>query len=69
MLGTGSLPYSFIGLTVNKTDAASIFSASDGVKSRVDAVMKTEAFHGIGYVYGNDMAELIRDDYKDLMKE
>jgi hypothetical protein len=69
MIGSGSRPYTYFGLTVNKTDASSIFTASDGTKKKVDEVMQTEAFQNLGYVYGNDMADLIRDDYNDLTHE
>lgn len=44
MIGTGSEAYTYMGLTVNKADAASIFAVSDGVKSEVEKILHTEMF-------------------------
>jgi multidrug efflux pump subunit AcrB len=61
------LPY--VWLTVNKTDSASIFSASKNAKTKVEDIFKTSDFEGYAYAYGIDLADNIMDDYRILMKE
>lgn len=69
MIGTGGLAHPYVALTVNKSDSASIFAASDVAKKGIAKVFWDEKFQGMWYVYGNDMADLIQDDYKELFKE
>ncbi len=69
MLGTGSIPYTYVGLTVNKSDSASIFSASEGAKARIAELFQKKEFQDYGYIYGNDLADMIGDDYNDLLRE
>lgn len=69
MIGSGGIAHEYIGITINKTDGASIFTASDAAKAKVEELFKTDRFSGLGYIYGNDMADLIRDDYVELFRE
>ncbi len=61
------LPY--VGMTVNKTDNANIFTSSDAAKKVVDEYMKKEEYQWFGTVYAIDLADNIRDDYAELAKE
>ena len=61
--------FSYVGLTVNKTDNASIFSASDKAKQKVEELFGTALFEKFGYTYAIDLADNIRDDYDELAKE
>lgn len=61
------LPY--ISLLVNKIEWTSIFSASKNAKKIVEDTFKTDGFKNFSYIYGNDVADTIMDDYKDLAKE
>lgn len=69
IVGTGWMAYSYAAITINKTDAASIFAASDVAKMKIESLFQTEKFKGLAFMYGNDMADLIRDDYKELFRE
>ena len=68
--GTGSMqsrPY--VGITINKTDSASIFWASDGAKKVIESMFEKSEFQNLGYMYATDLADTIRDDYAELFKE
>ncbi len=64
---TNGLPY--VGMTVNKTDSASIFKSSDAAKKVVEEYLQKPEYAGFGAIYGIDLADTIRDDYKELAKE
>lgn len=59
----------YIWLTINKTDWYSIFAASDAAKENIEEIFKTPEFSGLGFIYGSDLAETIREDYKALARE
>lgn len=61
--------YPYISLVVNKVEWSSIFWVSNDVKIIVEDMFKTPEFSDYSYVYGNDIADAIIDDYKELMKE
>lgn len=61
------LPY--VGMTVNKTDSANIFKASDAAKTIVEEYLKKDEYKDLGAVYAIDLADNIRDDYAELTKE
>jgi HAE1 family hydrophobic/amphiphilic exporter-1 len=56
-------------MTVNKTDSASIFKSSDAAKKVVEEYLQKPEYAGFGAIYGIDLADTIRDDYKELAKE
>jgi multidrug efflux pump subunit AcrB len=58
-----------VGLTVNKTDTADIFSSSDGAKKVVETMFQRDEYKNFSYVYAIDLADNIRDDYRELAKE
>lgn len=62
-----SLPY--VSLVVNKVEWSSIFSASNDAKQIVEETFKGDDFKGYNFVYWNDLADQIVDDYKELAKE
>lgn len=59
----------FISLLVNKIEWASILNASKDAKKVIEDTFKTDEFQGFSYVYGNDIADQIMEDYKDLARE
>lgn len=61
--------YSFVSLVVNKVEWASIFTVSNTAKQVVSDLFKTEQFSDFSYVYWNDLADNIKDDYRELTKE
>ena len=61
------LPY--VGMTINKTDSANIFTSSDAAKKVVEEYMRKEEYRWFGQVYAIDLADNIRDDYAELAKE
>ncbi len=61
--------YIYAGLTVNKTESANIFSSSDAAKKVVEEMLTQSDFADFGAVYAIDLADTIRDDYKELAKE
>ena len=67
--GDTSKSFTYVWLTVNKTDSISIFQASDAAKKRVEESFQKPEFEWYGYMYGIDVAETIRDDYNDLFHE
>jgi multidrug efflux pump subunit AcrB len=69
MDGTDWVAYTYVGITVNKTDNASIFAASDAAKEKILSMFSWEKFHGLSYLYSSDIADVIRDDYVDLFRE
>ncbi len=60
---------SYVGLTVNKTDNASIFFVSKNAKGKIEEVFQTSEFVWYDFVYGIDLADNIMDDYRILLKE
>lgn len=62
-----SAPY--VGLTVNKNDNASIFTASDAAKHAVWEIFQKEEYKDFSYVFSLDIADTIRDDYVELARE
>lgn len=60
---------SYVGLTVNKTDNASIFLASRNAKGKIQEIFETKEFEGYKFSYGIDLADNIMDDYRILLKE
>jgi len=63
------IAHEFIGIAVNKTDGASIFSASKKAKEKITEIMIRPEFKEFSYIYGNDLANNISDDYNELMSE
>lgn len=61
--------FSYIGMTVNKADNADIFSASDLAKNVVENTLSKDTFQDFWAVYAIDLADNIRDDYRELAKE
>ena len=61
--------FEYVWLTVNKTDSASIFSASSSAKSVVEKYFQTSEFENFWFKYGSDLADTIRDDYNELLHE
>lgn len=56
-------------MTVNKTESANIFTTSDAAKKVVEETLKKPDYAGLAAVYAIDLADNIRDDYKELTKE
>jgi multidrug efflux pump subunit AcrB len=69
IIGSGGTNAPYIGLTINKTDASNIFTASDAAKQEIEKLFKKSEFTGLKYLYTSDLADNIRDDYGELMKE
>jgi multidrug efflux pump subunit AcrB len=61
--------FPYVGITVNKTDTASIFKASDAAKAVTEKLFETDEYRDFSYAYGIDLADNIRDDYAELAKE
>ena len=61
--------YAYVGMTVNKTDSANIFSVSDAAKWVVEEYLLRPEYKQFGAVYAIDLADNIRDDYAELAKE
>ncbi len=61
------LPY--ISLLVNKIEWTSIFTASENAKKIIEDTFKTDSFKNFSFVYWNDVADTIMDDYRELAKE
>lgn len=64
-----AIAFPYVGLTVNKTDSANIFAASDAAKKVVAEYFLKDEFKNFGYTFGIDLADNIRDDYAELLKE
>lgn len=58
-----------IGLSINKSEGTSIFAASDSAKKEIESLFATQAFSDFSFVYANDLADTIHDDYKELARE
>lgn len=58
-----------VTLSVNKNDGAGIFTASSAVKTAIDTELAQPKYAGIAVAYANDQADLIGDDYQELMHE
>ncbi|MBX9809537.1 efflux RND transporter permease subunit, partial [Candidatus Gracilibacteria bacterium] len=69
IVGSGGEIHSYIGLTVNKTDSANIFTASDAAKKTIEELFQKNEFKGLKYMYTSDLADNIRDDYGELTHE
>lgn len=65
----GKLPYNVVWLSINKTAWAAIFTVSALAKAEIEKQFSTSGFSEYGFVYGNDLADTITDDYKELAKE
>lgn len=61
--------YPFVWLTINKTDGANIFQASDDAKKVITEAFSRPEFQWFGFTYGTDLADTIRDDYAELFHE
>ncbi len=61
--------HEYVWLTINKTDSASIFSASTSAKKIIEEVFARSEFADYWYRYGTDLADNIRDDYDELLHE
>jgi multidrug efflux pump subunit AcrB len=61
--------FRYAWLTVNKTDTANIFSASDAAKKIVEEVFARSEYKDFSYVFALDLADNIRDDYGELAHE
>ena len=61
--------FEYVWLTINKTDSASIFSASSSAKDVVEKYFQTPEFQDFNYKYGSDLADTIHDDYNELLRE
>jgi len=59
----------YVSLVVNKIEWTSIFTASKEAKQIIEDTFKTEEFKNFWFVYWNDIADTIMDDYKELAKE
>lgn len=60
---------SYISLVVNKSDWTSIFAVSKEAKKVVEEIFSTEELKDFSYVYWNDLADTIIDDYIWLSHE
>lgn len=69
IVGSGGQSAPYFGLTINKTDSANIFSASDAAKKEIESLFQTNEFKGLSYMYTSDLADTIRDDYAELTHE
>lgn len=61
--------HTYVGMTVNKTDSANIFSVSDAAKKVVEEYLLRPEYKQFWSVYAIDLADNIRDDYAELAKE
>ncbi len=61
--------FEYVWLTINKTDNASIFGASNNAKKIIEEIFQKSEYSWFGYLYGSDLADTIRDDYAELLKE
>jgi multidrug efflux pump subunit AcrB len=59
----------FVSLTVNKTDGSNIFTVSDEAKKVVESMFTRGTYKDFWYEYWLDLADNIRDDYKELARE
>ncbi len=64
--GSGSIFLNGIGLTVNKTKWASIFTASKKAKKYIEATLQTPEFKGLAVAYTYDLGKYIIQDYQKL---
>ncbi len=69
MIGTGWKTHSYVGITINKSDSASIFAASDIAKQKIESIFKWDDFQWLSFIYWSDIADTIRDDYVELFHE
>ena len=58
-----------IGLSVNKNEGGDIFAVSNWAKAQVEKLFTLQSFQDFSFVYANDLADTIRDDYKELARE
>lgn len=69
IIGSGGESHSYIGLTINKTDSANIFTTSDAAKKEIETLFTKNEFKWLKYLYTSDLADNIRDDYSELTHE
>jgi multidrug efflux pump subunit AcrB len=69
IIGSGGTSAPYIGLTINKSDSANIFTASDAAKKEIERIFATSEFSWLQYLYTSDLADNIRDDYGELTRE
>lgn len=69
IIGSGGTNHPYIGLTINKTDSANIFTASDAAKKEIEVLFQKPGFNWLNYIYTSDLAENIRTDYTELSHE
>lgn len=65
----GADAYESVTMSVSKNESTSIFQASSDVEKVINEKLATSEFQGIAVAYGNDQADLIRDDYDELGRE
>jgi len=58
--------YHVATLTVNKAEWGNIFSLSAQAKSAIESLFEESAYEDVQYIYGQDLSEVIKDDYADL---
>ena len=56
----------YVSMTFNKSVGENIFTSAKDAKKRLESELKKQEFDWILYVYTQDMAELINQDYDDL---
>jgi len=61
--------YNSVGLTINKTDSASIFAVADESKAEIEKIFQTPEFAGYHFAYTYDLAEANIEDYNTLFHE
>jgi HAE1 family hydrophobic/amphiphilic exporter-1 len=69
IIGSGWTNHPYIGLTINKIDSANIFTASDAAKKEIETLFSKSEFAELKYLYTSDLADNIRDDYRELTHE
>ncbi len=65
----GDRAYESVSMTIFKNDGPSIFAASENTKKVIEDLLKSSEFRGIKVAYSMDLADNIRDDYKELAHE
>ncbi len=56
----------YVSMTINKRSGANIFSSAKDAKQRIEQELRKQEYNGIQFVYTQDLAELIQQDYDDL---
>lgn len=60
--------YNVATMSVNKDEWWNIFELSDGAKTAIEELLESPEFDWVQFLYGQDLAELIKTDYKDLAR-